>query len=327
MSFLDFLQESLTVGTQGVNARNEGQRLGMLDALKRQQDELERQQAAERERRDAQRFKMELRRGKVGETPSAETFGVPVEAVGPDGQPVFLQRGNRGTLTPVEGYRPITRSPSATPRNIDPLSPQGIERATERERAIAAVRAETGDRSIARPTESQEKSFLYGQFMRDALPTIDALAPRANGRAISFALGRGVEFGEDLLGPGALTGDILSDADQQLINAARMFTAGLLRKESGAAITPAELRDTFQRFIPLGSDSPTVAAQKKRNRALAESVMQDLALPAEEYYRRVRAIGNGGAATSVTPNATPATPAVQPPPDFAAWQASRRRTP
>ncbi len=49
-------------------------------------------------------------------------------------------------------------------------------------------------------------------------------------------------------------------------NAARLFAAGVLRKETGAAMTPSEVLDVAERFFPTPFDRPQVIEQKARAR-------------------------------------------------------------
>lgn len=54
--------------------------------------------------------------------------------------------------------------------------------------------------------------------------------------------------------------------DQMYFNAARLFAAGVLRKETGAAMTPGEVLDVAERFFPTPFDRPQVIEQKARAR-------------------------------------------------------------
>jgi hypothetical protein len=54
--------------------------------------------------------------------------------------------------------------------------------------------------------------------------------------------------------------------DQMYFNAARLFAAGVLRKETGAAMTPGEVLDVAERFFPTPFDKPQVIEQKARAR-------------------------------------------------------------
>lgn len=57
---------------------------------------------------------------------------------------------------------------------------------------------------------------------------------------------------------------------QMFFNQARILTAAVNRKESGAAITIGEIKDAFQRFIPLAGESPEAVTLKNETRGLYE---------------------------------------------------------
>jgi hypothetical protein len=345
-SILDLLGRGAVAGVGAESAKLEGQAIkrkddqaNLLTQLKQQQD------AAEFEQRkrltDAQIGNYEsLAKGRAeGTIPPAETFGVaPQTVLDPaTGKPTLVRYGNRGGRR-VEDDLPVPDAQRAT--RIDPLSTPGIDAAVERARALTRVEQEMGGSTSARPTESQEKSYMYAQMMRESGPTIDRLSPLVNKDAISAALSPVVETGERFTGPGSLSNRIpgMGDNEQQLLNAARMFAAGVLRKESGAAITPAELRDTFARFIPLGGDSDALVQQKLANRRSVEAIMGDLSLPASEYYKRIKQFyPNSTPPAQPTQGEPPPMPSGGSPPSpaqgqspavsFEEWKASKGRTP
>lgn len=347
-SLLDFLGRAATAGVGAESARLEGQRMGeeraQKDLLLRLKQEQDAEEFEQRKRlTDAQIKNYEsLATGREnGTIPPAETFGVaPQTVIDPaTGKPTLVRYGNRGGRR-VEADLPVPEAQRNAPR-IDPLSPQGIEAAAARARELTRVEQEMGGSTSARPTESQEKSYMYAQMMRESGPTIDRLALTVNKDAISAALSPIIETGERFTGPGSLSNRVpgMGDNEQQLLNAARMFAAGVLRKESGAAITPAELRDTFARFIPLGGDSEALVQQKLANRRAVETIMGDLSLPASEYYKRIKRFypnsepppqpGAGGPpAPPMPPAGAPRPPLAQQPPtappSYEQWKASRR---
>ena len=54
--------------------------------------------------------------------PEKETFGSPIQGLGPEGNPIFGQIGNQGTFRPVEGFtsRPAAaRAPTSRTRNVN----------------------------------------------------------------------------------------------------------------------------------------------------------------------------------------------------------------
>lgn|SRR3990167_7396022 len=60
-----------------------------------------------------------------------------------------------------------------------------------------------------------------------------------------------------------------SEKDQQAEQSMRNFVSAVLRKESGAAIPPAELATETIKYFPMRGDKPAVIAQKERTRAQA----------------------------------------------------------
>lgn len=50
---------------------------------------------------------------KAPDEPKAETFGQPVEVMGPDGKAMFIRVGNNGTTQPLGGYSPIQKQSNA----------------------------------------------------------------------------------------------------------------------------------------------------------------------------------------------------------------------
>lgn len=68
-----------------------------------------------------------------------------------------------------------------------------------------------------------------------------------------------------------LVGGLLSQAqsgpDRQQSQAERSFVNAVLRKESGAAISPTEFENAALQYFPRAGDTPQVLAQKEQNRA------------------------------------------------------------
>lgn len=71
-----------------------------------------------------------------------------------------------------------------------------------------------------------------------------------------------------------LPGEAVSPEFQQLEQAGRNFMAAVLRKESGAAITPDEMAQGFIQYIPQPGDSKEVQEQKRRNRSIAIATLR-----------------------------------------------------
>jgi hypothetical protein len=193
----------------------------------------------------------------------------------------------QGTAAPVAGLpdRPV---PPKAPGNIDPLSPQGIDAAAARAGKVAAAEApfkkDPNAPPAAKPTESQEKSYLFYNLMEKAQPQINAAMTSGKVRkaAVSAYL-----MAPEIAQP-ALNSQLTSE-EQSLIRAFRDFAAGVLRKESGAAVTPGELREVWGRYGPGFGDDPALDKQKSDARQQYMDSMRDIAAPALEYYNKHRA--------------------------------------
>jgi hypothetical protein len=166
--------------------------------------------------------------------------------------------------------------------------------------------------STAKLTEPQEKSYLYYNLMKNAEPDIDATL--AGGKIRPSMLTAYLNSGP----ADAAVNFALNDDEQRLIRAARDFTAGVLRKESGAAITHDEIKQTLERYFPSAGDQGPVGESKATARKSYMHTMEQEAGPAMQFYNR-----------QVKPPATPA-PAVAShadvsDADFArAWTAGKR---
>lgn len=65
-----------------------------------------------------------------------------------------------------------------------------------------------------------------------------------------------------------------SGAMQSYLQAARNFINAVLRRESGAVISPAEFAEARQQYLPLPGDNPETLAQKRANRAYVLETMR-----------------------------------------------------
>jgi hypothetical protein len=97
--------------------------------------------------------------------------------------------------------------------------------------------------------------------------------------------------------------------DQMYFNAARLFAAGVLRKETGAAMTPGEVLDVAERFFPTPFDRPQVIEQKARAR---QQIISSIAaeLPGGQLRGELPStIGPGGRGQASPPPRQPPPPA------------------
>jgi hypothetical protein len=109
---------------------------------------------------------------------------------------------------------------------------------------------------------------------------------------IGEKLQQGVHAGMNVL-PSALGGP---SAEQQQVDAARRnFVTAVLRKESGAAISPSEFYNESQKYFPQPGDSDAVIAQKRHARDTAIKAMEIQAGPGKRFIEETNLpTDNGG---------------------------------
>lgn len=122
-------------------------------------------------------------------------------------------------------------------------------------------------------TESQAKALGFGTRANEASTIIDTVGEAGKikqhvGKTIAenIPLVGGLAAGALNVLPEALGGP--SSKQQQIEQAQRNFVNAILRRESGAVISPSEFANAAQQYFPQPGDSPDVIAQKRRNREL-----------------------------------------------------------
>lgn len=118
-------------------------------------------------------------------------------------------------------------------------------------------------------TEGQANAAGFASRIASALPSLQRLSPPR-----SAIVAEGLPLG---LGASQLT-----DKDQQFFQAERNFITAILRRESGAAISPSEFESARRQYIPQPGDGPETLKQKARERSLALENMRRSAGPAYE---------------------------------------------
>jgi hypothetical protein len=167
-------------------------------------------------------------------------------------------------------------------------------------RALVEARAdEEAGKPPARPTEAQEKSFLFAQRMAAANPIIEQYGPRARLDRISAALAA------DNAVTRAIANRMLSDEEQQLVVAIRQFAEPILRKNTGAAFNKEEIGWVESQVIPVSGDSEATQKYKSASRMRELETFNNIALPASRYYSQfgatsgaIRPTGRQEAATA-----------------------------
>lgn len=110
-------------------------------------------------------------------------------------------------------------------------------------------------------TEGEAKSAKFAAQMKQAEDVVkDAIAkgvdPTANLQVIS----------SHVSDPGMTTQLLTSGDERRYADAARAWIMAKLRPESGAVISPSEIKAVYQSFFPQRGDSPQVIAEKEKMR-------------------------------------------------------------
>ena len=142
--------------------------------------------------------------------------------------------------------------------------------------------------------DSQSKALLFGTRMQEADKILNGLAAAGVDRPSTL---KQAADSVPLIGGalGTAANAAQTDKQQQVEQAQRDFVNAVLRRESGAAISPGEFDSAAKQYFPQIGDSAAVKAQKARNRELA---IQGLLAEVPQQKRG-----------SISPTAKPAAPA------------------
>lgn len=161
------------------------------------------------------------------------------------------------------------------------------------------VSFQQGAGGMPRLTEGQGKDVGFATRMSGALPVIDDLG------------GHLTELGGNLQGKIPYGGYLQSEDYQKAQQAGDEFLTGLLRKDSGGAITPDEKNTYGLTYLPQPGDKPGVLEQKKVARRRALKAIE-LGLPAAAVLQMekegISIPDLPGAGGSASPAGAPATP-------------------
>lgn len=152
-------------------------------------------------------------------------------------------------------------------------TPQGfviVDKATGTSRpAVGAdgqpLKGKANDRVM---TDAQAKANLFGTRMKES----DRILSGLEGKYSPGGVNAKMAAGEVPLvgGVAGYAGNLmLSESGQQAEQAQRDFINAVLRRESGAVISPAEFSNGQKQYFPQPGDTPALLAQKKANRQLA----------------------------------------------------------
>lgn len=123
----------------------------------------------------------------------------------------------------------------------------------------------TGTAKPVKFTEGQSKDVVFATRAEGALAKLEPVAS-----ALTSPVDRAVE-GDPT---GVVRGMVQSDEFQLGKQAGQEFLQAILRKDTGAAITPDEERQYGEVYLPRPGDSPAVQAQKAESRARAVAALR-----------------------------------------------------
>lgn len=166
----------------------------------------------------------------------------------------------------------------------------------------ARIGAETAAGPNAKPpTESQSNAALFGRRMELAMSDLEAVKTAGHDAStLTAGIGRKLQ---KLPGGNMIT----SDGAQRQRNAETNFLTAVLRKESGASISPSEFSSGEELYFDRTGDSAALKEQKARNRAQAYEGLKSGAGPA---WQGVAAVEQGRPAGNLAAASAPASGAV-----------------
>jgi soluble lytic murein transglycosylase-like protein len=124
-------------------------------------------------------------------------------------------------------------------------------------------------------SEGQSKANLFGLMMQQSEDILAGRPIQTGGVArppVEVPNDIRLQIWRNL--PEGVSNWFMDENSQRYFNALRLFAAGVLRKETGAAFAPFELLDVQSRFFPMAGDTPEVMAQKATSRRLVLEAMQ-----------------------------------------------------
>lgn len=146
-------------------------------------------------------------------------------------------------------------------------------------------------------TEGQSKDTVYFTRASAALPVVDKLEDAL------------LSYGEYAAGsvPAGLGNYMQSEDYQVAQNAGKEFLASILRKDTGAAVTPSEEQLYGDIFLPRPGDKPATLTRKRQARAVALAAIE-AGMPLQAIENAARALDKSGVggAPPVTTSPAPA---------------------
>jgi hypothetical protein len=295
-NFLRGLGQLATVAGATVHGYDLDRKQAVADALaQRKQDDEERRNKVLNALGDAQRTKLLA--------PPAQDL---VTSVGPTGKRVRAVDAP-GVEVPGEDRTPLVTAVGPHGESVRAVDAPGVVVPSTTPK-VPLVTGEGGIRVADAPgvkvqspagegklTEPQEKSYLFYNLMKNSEPTITEMQSKKTIRPAAISTYLSAEAAGNIPVIGGVVGSLAKPAanenlnadEQRLIRAGKDFTAGVLRKESGAAVTPKELVETMERYFPgMFGDKPALTADKTTARNQYMETMRQEASPAIEYFAK-----------------------------------------
>jgi hypothetical protein len=200
-------------------------------------------------------------------------------------QPIFDSRTTGTPDLPVDVREYEFYSQQETTAGRTPLSFADYQ-ASQRGNGLTVTTNPDGTTTVmqggsTRPlTEGQSRDTVYVTRANGALPIIDAMGDSLT--SLPQAVGGNVP----------VVGNYLKSPEyQQAQQAGREFLASILRKDTGAAVTPSEEQLYGEIYLPRPGDSPEVLAQKQQSRARAVAAIE-AGLPPQAILQSEQALAS-----------------------------------
>lgn len=146
---------------------------------------------------------------------------------------------------------------------------------------------ESQSQAVGYGTRAKEASAILGKLENEGIRDIGKTRSFVGGvlgatPLIGEKLEQGVISGANML-PGALGGP--NEAQQSTLQARKNFATAVLRKESGASISPTEFADVERIYFAAPGDSDAIVKQKQRARELAINSLSTQAGPGARFIK------------------------------------------
>lgn len=176
---------------------------------------------------------------------------------------------SNGQSAPSGGARVVAQGENRGPQ-VTQLSPQEVAALNLPEGTVAQRRADGSINVVSkggseRYTEGQRQAGAFAYRLQNASQSLQRLQQSGVVRPSPAILA----FGE-----GRILENALSSTDRRWLQAAREWLAPVLRKDTGAAVTPGELVTYMGIYLASPTDDPATLAQKAQARRVAEEALR-----------------------------------------------------